>query len=48
MEEQWIFLMGNLADGFEAFGPYPSWDVADEMHAGESGYIMELLHYAEV
>ncbi|MFA5573123.1 MAG: hypothetical protein WDA42_08440 [Candidatus Bathyarchaeia archaeon] len=43
MGEQWIFLMGSLAEGFEAFGPYDSWEAADDMHGAESGCIMQLL-----
>ncbi|MFA5571870.1 MAG: hypothetical protein WDA42_02080 [Candidatus Bathyarchaeia archaeon] len=43
MAEQWIFLMGDLGEGFEAFGPYDSWDAAAEMHDRENGCIMQLL-----
>lgn len=40
---QWVFLMGNLSEGFEVFGPYPDFDTLCEAHDCEAGWGMQLL-----
>lgn len=37
-----IFLAGNLSDGFRAFGPYMSFDEACWAHDGQEGWVMEV------
>lgn len=37
-----IFLQGNLTEGFDAFGPYKSFDEASAAHEFEEGWVMTL------
>lgn len=39
---QAVALVGNLADGFRAFGPYESFDAAANAHDGEESWIVTL------
>lgn len=41
-EADYVFLGGNLSDGFQAFGPYASASEAAEAHDMEEGWIMSL------
>lgn len=41
-ERHFIFLAGNLSDGFRAFGPYASAAEAADAHEYEEGWIMGL------
>ena len=37
-----VILTGNLTEGFEAHGPYPSMNEACDAHEGEEGWLMTL------
>jgi hypothetical protein len=37
-----IFLKGNLSEGFEAYGPYRNFDEASAAHEFEEGWVMVL------
>lgn len=41
-DTQFIWLNGNLSEGFAAFGPYESMDEACAMHDGDEGWAMTL------
>lgn len=38
----YIFMSGNLSEGYKAYGPYPSLGEVSEAHAMEDGWIMTL------
>ena len=38
-----IFLSGNLSDGFVAIGPYETWDDAVNVHGKAEDRMMELI-----
>lgn len=38
----YIFLSGNISDGYTAHGPYPSLGEVAAAHDGEEGWIMSL------
>lgn len=42
MEEKFIFLVGNVSEGFTAFGPYEDVDDAFVAHEGDEGWLMTL------
>ena len=37
-----IFLAGNISDGFKAYGPYSTFDDVCEFHDMNEGWVMEL------
>ena len=37
-----IALVGNVTEGYTAYGPYESWDIASETHEFEDCWIMTL------
>jgi hypothetical protein len=37
-----VFIAGNLSDGYGAFGPYESFDEACELNNWREGWIMEM------
>jgi len=37
-----VFLRGNISDGFEAYGPYLDFDDACGVNEGEEGWVMSL------
>lgn len=37
-----VFLAGNLSEGYKAYGPYSSLEYACEYHAFDEGWVMEL------
>lgn len=42
IDDQVVFLKGNVSDGFCVIGPYPSWDTAFQAHETEEGWFMTL------
>jgi hypothetical protein len=38
----YIFLSGNISDGFIAYGPYLTLDEACDRHDGVEGWVMKL------
>lgn len=38
-----VFLKGNVSEGYQAHGPYPSLDIASDEHDGEEGWVMTLV-----
>lgn len=40
-DECWVFLRGNLSDGFKVYGPYPNFDEAAEDNDFEEGWGMQ-------
>jgi len=41
-EAPFIFLKGNLTEGFDAYGPYRNFDEASAAHEFEEGWVMML------
>ena len=37
-----IFMAGNLSDGYVAFGPYDAFDDAADAHEWQDGWIMDV------
>ena len=40
---QFIFMKGNLTDGYVPYGPYPDVDACADSHVGHDGWMMGLL-----
>lgn len=40
--EQYVFVRGNLSEGYTVVGPYPSMDEAADAHDLEEGWLMTL------
>lgn len=41
-QEQFVFLKGNMSDGFKCYGIYKDLDEIDKYHAFEEGWIMKV------
>lgn len=39
-----VFLAGNISDGYTALGPYASFGEAAEINEWREGWVMELQH----
>ena len=46
MDQKFIFLSGNVSEGFAAYGPYEIEEVFSK-HDGEEGWVMELSYVAD-
>lgn len=46
--QTFVWMQGNLSDGFHAFGPYASVDEAFAAHDGEEGWVMTLNNIKEM
>jgi hypothetical protein len=38
----YVVLVGNLSDGYQAFGPYPDIELAFEAHGGDECWMMQM------
>lgn len=41
-DEKFIFLRGNVSEGYRAIGPYESFEDCCDAHDGEDGWVMEI------